>query len=115
MKSNCMLLPSHQDFSEKLFLEGRSAFEHELSVENGVFVEFDEQLAQAENLLKILGRKVSLHGEFTDLCGAEFHVGTELVREGENVSGTISFHVGTERCPGRLSNDAAGGKGDFSS
>jgi hypothetical protein len=28
-------------------VEGRSAFEYELSFEKGVFVEFDEQLAQA--------------------------------------------------------------------
>lgn len=66
-------------------------------------MEFDEQLAQAENFLKIFRWKVSVRGEFTDLCGAEFHVGTELVREGENVSGTMSFHVGTQRCPDPLS------------
>jgi hypothetical protein len=66
-------------------------------------VELDEQLAQAENFLKVFGRKLRVRGEFADLCGSEFHVGTELVREGENVSGTMSFHVGTQRCPGRLS------------
>lgn len=66
-------------------------------------LKFQEQLAQAENFLKILRRKVSVRSEFTDLCGAKFHVGTELAREGENVSGTISFQVGTQRCPGRLS------------
>lgn len=86
-----------------LKIEGRSAFEHELSVENGVFVEFDEQLAQPENLLKIFSRKVRVGGEFADLGASVFHVGTELVCEGENVSGTMSFHVGTQHCPGRLS------------
>ncbi len=84
-------------------IEGRAALENEFSFKSGVFVEFDKKLAKAENLLKIFGRKARVCGEFADLRGSEFHVGTELVREGRSVSGTMSFHVGTQRWPGRLS------------
>jgi hypothetical protein len=52
---------------------------------------------QPENLLEIVGGKASVRGELTDLCGREFHVGTELVREGENISGTMSLQIGTQR------------------
>jgi hypothetical protein len=84
-------------------VECRSAFEHQLSSEIGMFVEFSEQLAETENFFKILGRKASVCGELADLCGSEFHVGTEFAREGESVSGTMSFHAGTQCWPGRFS------------
>jgi hypothetical protein len=41
--------------------------------------------------------------ELRDFYRIEFHVRTESARVGERVSGTMSFHVGTQRFPGRLS------------
>jgi len=56
-------------------------------------------LAQAENSLKIVRRKVRGSGEFADLRAGEFHVGTD----GDNVSGTMTLQVDTQRWPGCLS------------
>jgi len=92
--------PSEIEIKE---VESRSALEDKLSSEIGMFVEFGQQFAEAENLLKNFSGKACVRGEFADLCWCEFHVCTELVREGESVSGTMSFHVGTQRWPGRLS------------
>ena len=60
-------------------------------------------LAQARNFFEIVGVKSGVTGEPCDLCGVEFHVRTESLREGERASGTISFQVGTQWFPGRLS------------
>ncbi|HKW35236.1 MAG TPA: hypothetical protein VJN92_19650 [Candidatus Acidoferrum sp.] len=65
-------------------------------------MKFGEQLAQAENLLKILGGKLRADGELPDLRGGRVHVGTEFAREGDKVSGTMSLQVGTQYWPGRL-------------
>ena len=84
-------------------IECGPALEYQFSFENRVPVELDKEFPQPEHLLEIFGRKAGVLGQFANLRRSEIHVCTEPVREGENVSGTMSFHVGTQRCPGRLS------------
>ena len=68
-----------------------------------MLVEFGEQFAQAQDFLEIVGGKSRLSRELRKLRGAESHVRTEPSLDGERVSGTMSFHVGIQWFPGRLS------------
>jgi hypothetical protein len=68
-----------------------------------MFVQFGEQFAQTQDFLETVGGESHVARELGDLGGVEFHVRTEPSLEGENVSGTMSFQVGTQRFPGRLS------------
>jgi hypothetical protein len=84
-------------------IECGSALEYQFSFENRVPVKLDKEFPQPEHLLEIFSGEAGVLGQFANLRRSEIHVCTEPVREGENVSGTMSFHVGTQRCPGRLS------------
>jgi hypothetical protein len=84
-------------------IECGPALEYQFSFENRVLVEFDQEIPEPEHLLEIFSRKARVVGYLADLRGCEFHVCTELVWEGENVCGTMSFHRGTQCWPGRLS------------
>ncbi len=77
--------------------------QNELSAEEGMLVEFGEQFAQAQDFLETVGGKSRLSRELRNLRGVEFHVRTEPSLEGKRVSGTMSFQVGTQWFPGRLS------------
>jgi hypothetical protein len=66
-------------------------------------MEFGEQFTQAQDFLKIVGGKSGVSRELHDLRGIEFHVRTEFVPADERVPGTMSFQVGTQLFPGRLS------------
>ena len=66
-------------------------------------MEFAEQFAQAQDFLEIVGGKSRLLRELRNLRGVEFHVRTEPWSESKRVSGTMSFQVGTQWFPGRLS------------
>ena len=68
-----------------------------------MLVEFSEHFAQPQDFLEIVGGESRVSREFRDLCAVEFHVRTETAPEEENVSGTMSFQVGTQCFPGRLS------------
>ena len=92
--------PSETEVEE---VECRATLQDQLAFQERMFVEFDEQLAQARSFFEIVGEKSGVTGEPCDLCGVEFHVRTESLREGERASGTISFQVGTQWFPGRLS------------
>jgi hypothetical protein len=66
-------------------------------------MEFGEEFAEPQDFLEILGGEPGVSCEPVDLGRIEFHVRTECVPGDERVSGTMSFQVGTQRLPGRLS------------
>jgi len=74
--------PSETEVEE---VECRATLQDQLAFQERMFVEFDEQLAQARNFFEIVGEKSGVTGEPCDLCGVEFHVRTESLREGKEL------------------------------
>lgn len=83
-------------------VESGAALEDEFSAKEGVFVELSEEFAKPEDLFEVVGLKARglCLGEKT--CWIEFHVGICRFSDGASASGTMSFHMGTQRFPGRL-------------
>jgi len=58
--------PSETEVEE---VECRATLQDQLAFQERMFVEFDEQLAQARNFFEIVGEKSGVTGESCDLCG----------------------------------------------
>src|SRR5262249_10917486 len=67
-----------------------------------MFAKFDEQLPQTNHFFQLHSVETSGFRDSLDVGCVQFHVRTTWSVERASASGTMRFHVGTQRLPGRF-------------